>query len=120
MVVEEYSDVEAAMAALPVSVERRPEVRRLIAGLVYRRVWIPESRKYVALADDGPVVAYVNRGFVDVRDAAGGHSTHLLPGADGDHSRAARSRSGTGARVAGLCSTCFTQLPLTGVCDECG
>lgn len=113
---EYFEGVETAMEALPVPLEDRAVVRELIRAVPHDQVWINPARGYIAVSHGGePVGAYINRGFVDVRDGADYRRTELSGYARGG--RAAQARAPERAVV--TCPVHHVALPASGVCDEC-
>lgn len=113
-----FEDLGEAMEALPLPVENRARVREIAAELTYSQIWIPASRSYIAVAGTPgtAALAYINKGFVDIRRSVGGYDREVLP-----LSRAGGGRaSGAVSRPRALCSRCYTMLPASGICDTCG
>lgn len=112
-----YTTLDQALEAFQMPLENRPRAREVAAGLAFSRVWIPASGSYIGVGGPPgtPAAAYFGKGYVALRLPEGGYETEWLPvnGAGGG-----RSSSGHAERV-NLCSTCFTQLPATNVCDNC-
>src|SRR5690606_15062442 len=63
-----FDSFEEALEAYQAPLENRPLMREIAAGLEFTEIWIPSSSPYIAVSP-GPgerIVAYFNRGFVDI------------------------------------------------------
>ncbi|MDR7384400.1 hypothetical protein [Promicromonospora iranensis] len=114
---ELFSSFDVALEALPVPVEHRPRMRKIVSGLHRVRIWIPASRSYIAVSPGAGVSAsaYFNKGFVDVHQEDGGYKREWMPG---------HASSGTSSKVSQapeplVCPIHSVQLPATGICDDC-
>ncbi|ROS79129.1 hypothetical protein [Cellulomonas sp. PhB143] len=113
-----FASLDAALEALPLAVENRPRVREIVRDVEHSRVWIPNGGSYVALGytDGRPAAAYVNRGFVDVRDESLSppYERHELPNFAG---RGIGGAAGRAERPTATCPQCHMSLPASGVCE---
>lgn len=116
----EYPSLDRAFEALKFPVENRRLMQDLTASVDFERIWAPQSRSYIAAGfrDERPVAAYLNKGFVHVRLAEGWYQRHEMPTFAG--SAGGTARVGAAERGGEVCRTCFVQLPVSGICDECG
>lgn len=116
-----YPDLESALAALPIAVARRAEVRTLVAAVDTQRRWIPGSWQYIALGpEQGPVAAYVNRTFVDVRRSDGGYDrSEMSDFVETAHGSPQASAGGADGVWGKQCPTCYLPMSLAGVCEDC-
>lgn len=115
-----FDSFDDALEAYQAPLENRPLMREIAAGLAYSEIWIPSSSPYIAVSP-GPgerILAYFNRGRVDIREDDGGYRHVVLPvnwlrggGGSGYWRRSERDPE--------KCTSCHMQLPATGVCDDC-
>ena len=113
-----YPTLDAAMEALPIPVENRPRVRELVAAIPFEHMWIPSIGRYVGLGPaDGPAVAYVNIGFLEIHRADGGYDRELFPNFGGGSNGSAQARNPEPPTV--LCPIHHIALPASGICDDC-
>lgn len=113
-----FDSLDEALEAFAMPLDNRPRVRQIAAGLSYGRVWIPASGSYIGIAGapGTAAVAYFGKGYADVHHP-GGYSRELLPAHDRDTSRGTNERKQPPEPP--VCPTCYTQLPVTGRCDQC-
>ena len=105
-----FDDLERAMEAFNMPVEARPAVRELVAGVAADRIWVPNSRSYIALGKDGTRAVYIGKTYVWIDDGL-----VTLPGyAPGGGGGAPTLESDLP-----ICPTCGYELPRTGICDSC-
>lgn len=120
---QRFTSFEAALEAFQAPLENRKVMREIAAELDFGAIWIPASNSYIAVAPERgtTVLAYFNRGFVDIRQEDGGYRNVELPVnwlRSGGRSSSASTRLDDDDRA--VCTTCWMTLPSSGVCDTCG
>ena len=115
----EFDTIEAALEAFNLPSDNLGVVREFVAsGRYEQRCYIVSSGQYIGLTPvGGGRIAYVNRGFIDHRDADGQWQTIPLPTnsiRDGGYTQGKGQQ-----RHAQQCPTCGSMMPLSGVCDLC-
>src|SRR5690606_28908470 len=115
-----FTSFDAALEAYQAPLENRPMMREIASELDFTEIWIPASSPYIAVSPGRGqrIVAYFNRGFVDIRDEDGQFRTVTLPvnWLRGGGSRAGEWREDEDRPV---CDSCYMQLPTSGVCGSC-
>jgi hypothetical protein len=114
---QDFASLDAAMEALPVPVEVRAQVRRIITG-PYVHIWIPASGGYIAMGDSRAQVAWYVRKTLVRRFLGDGlfKQTELANHGGRTLNDPAPAAS---AQQISTCPTCFMQLPTSGLCDDC-
>lgn len=115
-----FDSFEAALEVYQAPLANRPRMREIAAELTFSEIWIPASGSYIAVSPgpDERIVAYFNRGFVEVRDDDGNLQAEIFPEnwiRDGGGSATSR----LDAADRGVCAACSIQLPATGACGTC-
>ena len=105
-----FDTVEEAMDAFQSSPEAREIVRAEIKDLAFDSVWIPYSRSYIALGRDGLAVGWILRTIIDLAGRV-----IELP----DYAPRSRSIAGDSERRGPVCSTCWMEMSVSGVCNAC-
>lgn len=113
-----FTTLDEAFEALPVPLDNRARVREILATQKFDRFWLTNGGQYIGVGPTGgPAAAYVNRGFIGVRQPTGGYEQEQFPNYGGG------SRGSSGSRSAEVpttpCPKCRMALPATGKCDEC-
>jgi hypothetical protein len=95
---------------------RTDEARRLISealgGVQHDTIWIPASGSYIALGGDGQGVAWIGKGYVQVK----GRPVTELPWFQ-DHGVGGRTSRDEGRGP--VCDVHFVETSLLGVCELC-
>ncbi|MDE0572712.1 hypothetical protein ON058_04695 [Demequina sp. B12] len=127
-----FRTLDAALADFALPLGAVDKVRDVTRGLRYEHIYIPESRSYIALEPLGAEkpVAYITSVYVALHPQDGESQWIELPGAvaDGPLSGSGDTPAAAAAPAKPVkpaepviltCSSCFTNLPATGVCDYC-
>ena len=85
-------------------------IRDAVRFVKHDQIWVPHSKSYIALGLDGAGVAWIGKTYVETE----GLFVELPDYRPGSGGGAARSVFPTP-----LCPTCFLELPVTGICDDC-
>jgi hypothetical protein len=95
---------------------RTDEARRLIidalGGVEHDRIWIPASQSYIALGRDGQGVAWIGKGYVQVK----GRPVVELPWFQEHRAGGRTSRDEARGEV---CGVHFVERSVAGTCEMC-
>ena len=106
-----FDSLDDAMRFFGAHVGSKALVRDALRFVTHDRIWVPNSRSYIALGLEGATVAWVGKTYVvPLR----GWIVEL-PG----YAPHARDGSARGGRFGDPCPTHFIARSLTGVCDPC-
>lgn len=84
----------------------------LLRDVTHDQIWVPNSLSYVALGRAGQGVAWVGKTYVALADG----TFHELPG----YGPGLGGGVPVPDRWGSICPGCTMQMPLIGICDDCG
>ena len=105
-----YDNLEDAMRAFGTYASTKELVRSAVKNVDYDSIWIPYSNSYIALGRNGLGVGWILRTVMQLDGR-----TIELP----DYSPRSRTSSGDADSRGQVCTRCFIEMPLSGVCDNC-
>jgi hypothetical protein len=108
---EYFEHLDDAMRRFGSHVETQAAIRQSLSEVERDQIWIPNSQSYIALGLRGAMVAWVGKTYVVPARGELIELPGFQPGSE--------AATSTTERVGGICPSCFTQMPVFGVCENC-